>query len=127
MAIEPGSSKSTLVSSSSFDSYYSDVQNSILRATKLAVALPTDVSFHQTVDDSFAREIDCCSSRTLRLTNSLLELSRNNYSLNSPAKRKRKLEVQEDVVDSFGSLVVDVLDQLFERVVCELSIQLALC
>lgn len=32
-------------------------------------------------------------------------------------KGKRRLESEEDIVDGFHSLVVDVMDQLFERTV----------
>ena len=119
MAAEPGSSRSTQIPISSFDAFIADIQGSALRATKLALGLPADIGFNRAVDDDFAREIDSCSVKALELTNHLLaRSSAANQSFSSRVKGKRKLEEQEDVVDSFGSLVVDVLDQLFERVVC---------
>ncbi|KAL5482663.1 RRP6 [Sanghuangporus weigelae] len=116
MATEPGSSKSAQITSSSSDAYIADVQNSILKAMKLAVALPADINFSRAIDNDFAREIDSCSVTTLELANRLLDHSTSSYATASRVKGKSKLEGQEDVVDSFGSLVVDVLDQLFERV-----------
>ncbi|KAL5501535.1 RRP6 [Sanghuangporus vaninii] len=116
MAAEPGSSKYAQITGSASDEYIADVQNSILKAMRLAVALPADINFNRAIDNDFAREIDSCSTTTLELANRLLGHSTSSYATNSRARCKSKLEGQEDVVDSFGSLVVDVLDQLFERV-----------
>ncbi|KAL5524580.1 RRP6 [Sanghuangporus sanghuang] len=116
MAAESGSSKYAQITGSASDAYIADVQKSILKAMKLAVALPADINFNRAIDNDFAREIDSCSVTTLELANRLLGHSTSSYATNSRVKGKNKLEGQEDVVDSFGSLVVDVLDQLFERV-----------
>ncbi|KAH8114700.1 ribonuclease H-like domain-containing protein [Phellopilus nigrolimitatus] len=104
MSIEAGSSKSGSISSHSFDEYNANIQGAALNTTKLAAALPTDVTFHRSVDNDFAQAIDSCSEKALRLTNRLLALSETRW----------KLEDQEDVVDSFQSTVVDALDQLYE-------------
>ncbi|EJC98038.1 uncharacterized protein FOMMEDRAFT_149467 [Fomitiporia mediterranea MF3/22] len=115
MSAEAGSSKAGKIWGSSFDSYNSELQSSVLQATKLAVGLPADVNFFRTVDNNFAQAIDSCSRKALALTNNLLELAEAHNSTSSRIKGKKKLGNQEDVVDGFGSLVVDVLDQLFER------------
>ncbi|EPQ54765.1 hypothetical protein GLOTRDRAFT_77494 [Gloeophyllum trabeum ATCC 11539] len=110
-------SKATL-SSSAFDEYNLQLQATALKATKLAAALPSDVSFHRSIDSEFANDLDICSAKVLSLTNALLNMA--SYGESSKAggsrgKGKLKLESQDDVVDSFDSLVVDAMDHLLER------------
>lgn len=115
MSSEPGSSKSGKLSSSTFDDLNLALQAAALNSTKLAAALPSDISFHRSVDSDYARTIDTCSDKALSLTNRLIKLVTDADPTSSRSKGKRKLEDREDVVDSFHSVVVDVLDQLFER------------
>ncbi|KAI5121065.1 hypothetical protein M0805_008580 [Coniferiporia weirii] len=115
MSAEAGSSRGPSLTSSSFDAYSADIQGAALGATKLSAALPADISFHRSLDSDFAQAIDSCSERALKLTNRLLGLSATHSSKDSRSKGKRKLEDQEDVLDSFQSLVVDALDQFFEH------------
>lgn len=124
MANEARSSKPTAASAptaASFDAYSSELQAAALNSTKLAAALPPDIGFHRSVDKDFARAIETCSERTLRLTNKLLELS----SGQSSSKGKAKLQDEEDVLDSFQALVGDVLDQLFEQAVRSRRVKIA--
>lgn len=119
MTSEAGSSKAPKLSSTSFDELNVDLQSAALNSTKLAAALPADISFHRSVDRDYARTIEACSEKALSLTNRLLCLvSDADPARSSRAKGKRKLEDQEDVVDKFHTVVIDVLDQLFERGVC---------
>lgn len=68
------------------------------------------------------------SSRVLRLTNKLLRLAETLHSTDAKASETRKtvdrdeehgLRDEADVVDKFHSIVVDVVDPLLERVVCD--------
>lgn len=113
---EPGSSKLRL-DASNFDIYNDDIQAAALNATKLSVALPSDVNFHRSVNSDFAQALDECSAKTLGLANKLLALSEGGQSHASSAKGKGKLRDQASVVDGFAPHIVDVLDQLFERAV----------
>ncbi|KAI0739418.1 hypothetical protein C8Q80DRAFT_1198600 [Daedaleopsis nitida] len=107
---------STSLSSSSFNEYNAQLQGAALKATRAAVFLPADIPFHRSVHPDFAEEVDQCSARVLSLTNKLLQLSSTLNASNNPrGKGKARLEVQDDVVDNFHSLVVDAMDQLLER------------
>ncbi|KAM5540062.1 hypothetical protein V8D89_006202 [Ganoderma adspersum] len=110
------SASSSSISSSSFNDYNAQLQGSALKATRAAVSLPADIPFHRSIHPGFAKELDQCSSRVLSLTNKLLSLSTTvNASSASRGKGKARLEAQDDVVDNFHSLVVDVMDQLLEN------------
>ena len=112
-------SASSSLSSSSFNDYNTQLQGAALKATRAAVVLPADIPFHRSVHPDFAKEVDQCSARVLSLTNKLLQLSSTlNTSASARGKGKARLEVQDDVVDNFHSLVVDAMDQLLERAVC---------
>ncbi|KAF5360491.1 hypothetical protein D9756_004521 [Leucocoprinus leucothites] len=112
-----GSSSSSL-SSAAFDEYNTKLQSSALKATRNAATLPADINFYRSLDTGVARDIDNISSRVLNMTNRLLELSSSidqNTASKGKGKGKARLEDKDDVVDDFHSLVVDVMDQLFER------------
>ncbi|KZT28826.1 hypothetical protein NEOLEDRAFT_1057691 [Neolentinus lepideus HHB14362 ss-1] len=106
------SSSKSVLSSSAFDEYNLQLQSTALKATKFAVALPSDIPFHRSIDGDLANDLDVCSSKVLSLTNALLNLA---STSNSRGKGKAKLESQDDIVDSFHSLVVDAMDHLLER------------
>ncbi|EGN98143.1 hypothetical protein SERLA73DRAFT_91376 [Serpula lacrymans var. lacrymans S7.3] len=104
------------LSPSSFDDYNAKLQAAALKATKYALSLPSDLTFHQTMNSDLAEDLDSFSSRVLSMANDLLALVETTGSSNSTrAKGKMKLESQDDVVDNFHSLVVDSMDQLLER------------
>lgn len=112
------SASSSSISSSSFNDYNAQLQGSALKATRAAVSLPADIPFHRSIHPEFAKELDQCSTRVLSVTNKLLSLSATvNASTSSRGKGKARLEAQDDVVDNFHSLVVDVMDQLLENAV----------
>ena len=96
----------------------SELQAAALKATKLAATLPADLDFHRSLDKQFAGKLDACSEKVLSLTNKLLSfISTGEQSKSSKGKGKRRLEDEDDVVDKFNSIVVDAVDQLFERAV----------
>ena len=101
--------------STNFESSNSELQAAALNATKLAASLPADLDFHRSLDKQFAQALDSCSDKVLNLTNRLLSFV--STIEGSKGKGKRKLEDEEDVVDKFNSVVVDVVDQLFEKAV----------
>lgn len=113
-------SASSSISSSSFNDYNAQLQGSALKATRAAVSLPADIPFHRSIQPEFAQGLDQCSARVLSLTNKLLNLSTTvNTSTSVRGKGKGRLEAQDDVVDNFHSLVVDVMDQLLENAVSD--------
>ena len=99
----------------SFDDHNSRLQALALKACKHAASLPLDLAFHRTMGKDLSREIDTCSSRVLSLTNQLLDLASTTES--SRAKKRARLEAEDDVVDDFKSLIVDVMDRLLENTV----------
>ncbi|KAF7354798.1 Exosome complex exonuclease RRP6 [Mycena sanguinolenta] len=115
MAESQASSSSTL-SSASFSEFNSNVQTAALNATRSAAGLPADIPFHRSMDPELAEDLDAFSSRVLSLTNNILSLvATADPSQSSRRKGKAKLQTQDDVMDDFHSLVVDVMDQLLER------------
>ena len=121
--MDPQGSKNSSISSTNFDQFSTQLQSSALKATRNALAIPSDLAFHRSVDPEFASDLDALSSKVLALTNEILALvSTADGSKSTRTKGKSKLKNQEDIVDNFSSLVVDSVDQLFERVVSLLFI-----
>jgi len=70
------------------------------------------------MDPKLSQNLDAFCARILSVTNDLLTLvSTADSTQSTRGKGKLKLECQDDVVDSFQSLVVDAMDQLLERAV----------
>jgi hypothetical protein len=115
------SSQSPLTQSE-FDGYYAQIQASALKATKHAAALPTDLAFHRSVDSDLASDLEACSNKVMSITNMLLNLASTVGSSSKSAKGKGKARVrdEDDFIDRFGSLIVEPMDQLFERAVCSI-------
>ncbi|XP_006462303.1 hypothetical protein AGABI2DRAFT_186278 [Agaricus bisporus var. bisporus H97] len=116
----PGDSMNLLsksVDSQAFMVTSTKLQTAALAATRTAAGLPADIGFYRSIDSGLAHDIDAVSSRVLNLTNRLLQYSSsvNPQAAKGNRKGKTKLEDQDDVADNFHSLVVDVMDQLFER------------
>ena len=113
------SSSSTLTSTmeSNFEDYNLKLQTSILNPTKHAFALPTDIQFHKSIDRDLAEEIEACSTKVLSITNKLLTLATSSTMNLGGDGRARLVINQDDVVDGFESVVVDIMDQLLERAV----------
>ena len=108
--------RKTAISPSTFNDYNSQLQIAVLKATKNAAALPGDITFYTSMDKSLSQEVDATSNRTLSVMNDLLNLVSEKAAVE---RRKRpRLEGMEDVQDNFRSLV-DIMDQLLERTVCD--------
>ncbi|KAI9436593.1 ribonuclease H-like domain-containing protein, partial [Lactarius indigo] len=109
-------SSQTPLTSSEFDSYYAQLQALAFKATKSAASLPADLPFHRSVDSDLARDLEACSNKVLSITNALLNLASTvGSSKNAKGKGKARLQDEDDFLDRFGSLVVEPMDQLFER------------
>lgn len=113
--------------STSFDAYQVSLQSAAVAATKCCMRLPKDLSYHRSLDRKFGKRLDACSNRILSITSHLIEYAEagniaegaSNTGMGK-GKGKCRLESEEDVVDGFHSLVVDVMDQLLERTVSSL-------
>ncbi|KAF8272378.1 ribonuclease H-like domain-containing protein [Lactarius quietus] len=99
--------------SSEFDGYYAQLQASALKATKSAAALPADLSFHRSVDSDLASDLEACSNKVISITNMLLNVATSSKS--AKGKGKARVRDEDDFLDRFGSLIVEPMDQLFER------------
>ena len=106
---------------SEFDGYYAQLQASALKATKHAAALPTDLAFHRSVDSDLASDLEACSNKVVSITNMLLNLASTvGSSKSANGKGKARVRDEDDLIDRFGSLIVEPMDQLFERAVCSI-------
>ncbi|KAK0449394.1 ribonuclease H-like domain-containing protein [Armillaria borealis] len=65
------------------------------------------------MDPAFAKDLDAFSSKVLFLTNQLLELA---ATIDPSGKGKGKVRSEDDILDSFETLIVDRMDQLLECV-----------
>jgi exosome complex exonuclease RRP6 len=108
------------------DEYVTYLKTQTDKAVKTAAELPRDIPFHRTLDRKFRTELDATSARLLRLTNRLLKLAETLDIKSRPVSGKPShgedgdkvaLADEEDVVDKFHSVVVDVFDPLLEHVV----------
>jgi exosome complex exonuclease RRP6 len=123
-ASSPDTRGSPALSPAGFDAFNAKLQASALSAVKASVAaLPADVAFHRAVDAEYAAGLDACAARVLALANRLVGLAATADEAGSKVSGKRKgkgrmLEDRDDVVDRFGSVVVDAMDQMLERAVC---------
>ena len=112
------SSKQALLSSEGFEEYNTKLQTAALKATRNAALLPADLNFYRSLDRGLAKEVDTSSSRVVSLANRILHLVSTGQNT-SKSKGKARLENDDDVTDSFRSLVVDAMDQLLERAVSQ--------
>ncbi|KAM6493825.1 hypothetical protein JOM56_010186 [Amanita muscaria] len=113
----PSSSVAKL-SSETFDEYAQKIQKAALETTRYAAYMPADVNFHRSMDADFSKDLDALSGRLLSLTNKLMSFASGADPTSASTKNykgKAKLQTQEDVMDSFHSVVVDCMDQLLER------------
>ena len=112
-------STQTPLTKSEFDSYYEQLQASALKTTKHAAVLPADLAFHRSVDSDLASDLEACSSKVISITNMLLNLASTvGSSKSAKGKGKARVRDEDDFLDRFGSLIVEPMDQLFERAVC---------
>ena len=111
-------SSHTPLSKSEFDGYYAQLQSAALKATKQAAGLPADLAFHRSVDSDLAKDLETCSKRVVSMTNALLDLAATiGSSKSAKGKGKARLQDEDDLLDRFGALIVEPMDQLLERTV----------
>ena len=103
---------------SEFDGYYAQLQAFALKATKNAAALPADLAFHRSVDSDLANDLETCSNKVTSITNMLLDFASTiGSSKSAKGKEKARVRDEDDFLDRFASLIVEPMDQLFERAV----------
>lgn len=123
----PMGSSQTPLTKSEFDRYYIQLQTSALKATKHAAGLPTDLAFHRSVDSDLAEQLEACSNKVVSITNALLNLTSTiGSSKSAKGKGKAHLQDEDDLLDRFGAVIVEPMDQLLERAVCSVSHPFAL-
>ncbi|CAL1713393.1 unnamed protein product [Somion occarium] len=107
--------RSSPLSQPGFDDYNTQLQAAALKATRLSAALPSDLAFYRSVDKALARDVDSCKSKVLSLTNKLLQLASSGTGSDGRARKRPRLENEDDVVDDFHGTIVDLMDQMLER------------
>ena len=111
-------SSQTPLTKSEFDKYDAQLQEYVLKATKHAAGLPSDLAFHRSVDSDLAKDLEACSSKVLSITNMLIDLSSTiGSSKSAKGKGKARLQDEDDFIDRFQALIVEPMDQLLERAV----------
>ena len=112
------SSSQTPLTKSEFDGYYAQLQEHVLKATKHAAGLPSDLAFHRSVDSDLANDLEACSSKVVSMTNMLIGLSSTiGSSKSAKGKGRARLQDEDDFIDRFEALIVEPMDQLLERAV----------
>jgi len=92
-----------------FDTWQAGLFATLVKATKASNAIPAgDVSFYRTLDPSFASDMNEASNATLDLCNKLLQQAGGSWT--------EQLKDHEEVDERFD-IVVDVVDNLLEKVV----------
>ena len=120
-------SSQTPLTTSGFDGYYAQLQESALKATKHAAGLPADLAFHRSVDSDLAGALETCSDKVVTITNTLLGLASTiGSSKSSKGKGKARVQDEDDFLDRFTTLIVGPMDQLLERAVRIVSSPLVL-
>jgi exosome complex exonuclease RRP6 len=111
----------------SLEEYLAILKGRTDQTVSSASKLPQDIPFHRSLDRKFRTDLDAASERVLRLTNKLLKLSNSLNKKKAAATQGRKsrrdeeneptLNDEDDIMDRFHSIVVDVLDPLLEHAV----------
>lgn len=122
------------------DDYLTELKTRTDKAVSSSKELPKDIPFHRSLDRKFRTDLDASSARILKLTNRLLKLaqtvqsspasqrSRSSHSQPTSASKivknakgkereEARLNDEDDVVDKYHAIVVDVVDPLLEQVV----------
>jgi exosome complex exonuclease RRP6 len=111
-------SSQTPLTRSEFDGYHAQLQEHVLKATKHAAGLPSDLAFHRSVDPDLAKQLEACSSKVASITNMLIGLSSTiGSSKSAKGKGKARLQDEDDFIDRFEALIVEPMDLLLERAV----------
>ena len=60
-------------------------------------------------------EFDSCKKSSFSLTNKLFDLTSSNNDPESRARKRPRLENEEDIIDDFHGIIVDLMDILLEK------------
>ncbi|KAL7419844.1 exosome nuclease subunit [Cryptotrichosporon argae] len=114
------------VPTTSFPEFLAHMTTLLDSATSAAGALPdrSDLSFHRSLDRSFAKSLDKTSGRVLKLADQLLGLAfeaeqnekekNGKQSAKVKGKQRQRLEDEDDVLDRYRG-AIDVVDGLLEH------------
>ncbi|PVF97620.1 hypothetical protein CPB86DRAFT_797921 [Serendipita vermifera] len=109
----------------SLEEYLANLKGLTDQTVSNASKLPQDIPFHRSLHRKFRTDLDTASERVLQLTNKLLKLSSTLNKKKATTSQGRKarrdddnepsLNDEDDIMDRFHSIVVDVLDPLLEH------------
>lgn len=103
------------ISQTGYNEYNAQLQAAALKSTRLSAALPSDLTFYRSVDKALAKDVDSCKTKVLSITNKLLHLASTNNGNETRARKRPRLENEEDIMDDFHGTFVDLMDQLLEK------------
>jgi hypothetical protein len=95
-----------------FKEYQNALFAALTGATRAANAIPiSDLGYYRSLDRDFAKTLDSCSEKVLKLSNNMLKYA----SVDEPESSQRFHDV-DDVLDRYG-VAIDVVDNLLEKAV----------
>ncbi|CAM0139883.1 exosome nuclease subunit [Umbelopsis sp. WA50703] len=93
-----------------FKEYQNALFAALTGATRAANAIPiSDLGYYRSLDRDFAKTLDSCSEKVLKLSNNMLKYA----SVDEPESSQRFHDV-DDVLDRYG-VAIDVVDNLLEK------------
>lgn len=95
-----------------FKEYQNALFTALTGATRAANAIPiADLGYYRSLDRDFAKTLDSCGDKVLKLSNSVLK----HASIDDTEASARFFDI-DDVMDRFG-MAIDVVDNLLEKAV----------
>lgn len=97
-----------------FKEYQNALFTALTGATRAANAIPiADLGYFRSLDRGFAKTLDSCSEKVLKLSNSMLK-----YASVEEAEAAPRFYDIDDVMDRYN-IAIDVVDNLLEKAVSE--------
>lgn len=95
-----------------FKEYQNALFTALTGATRAANAIPiADLGYYRSLDRDFAKTLDSCGDKVLKLSNIILK----HASIDDTETSARFFDI-DDVMDRFG-MAIDVVDNLLEKAV----------
>ncbi|KAG2173280.1 hypothetical protein INT43_004654 [Umbelopsis isabellina] len=93
-----------------FKEYQNALFAALTGATRAANAIPiSDLGYYRSLDRDFAKTLDSCSEKVLKLSNSMLK-----YASVEESESASRFHDVDDVLDRYG-VAIDVVDNLLEK------------
>lgn len=97
-----------------FKEYQNALFTALTGATRAANAIPiADLGYFRSLDRGFAKTLDSCSEKVLKLSNNMLK-----YASVEEAEAAPRFYDIDDVMDRYN-IAIDVVDNLLEKAVSE--------